>query len=180
MPHAQVFNRLADDRGDVPGWVLITLMTAGLVIVIWGSPAPRSARSSPTRSPKSPVCDRVRARVGGRRFVMVGAILTVLTVSVLQLALALHVRNTVLDAASEGHDSRRWQTTAPPTSHPVPHLINARDRRRLRAGHLGVDRQLARGSGRHGHGAYHAADVGLIGIAGGVEVSGHAVVETLD
>lgn len=27
----------ADDpeRGDVPGWVLITLMTAGLVIAIW-------------------------------------------------------------------------------------------------------------------------------------------------
>lgn len=25
-----------DDRGDVPGWVLITLMTAGLVLVIWG------------------------------------------------------------------------------------------------------------------------------------------------
>lgn len=24
-----------DDRGDVPGWVLITLMTAGLVIIIW-------------------------------------------------------------------------------------------------------------------------------------------------
>ena len=23
-------------RGDVPGWVLITLMTAGLVAVIWG------------------------------------------------------------------------------------------------------------------------------------------------
>ena len=23
---------LADERGDVPGWVLITLMTAGLVI----------------------------------------------------------------------------------------------------------------------------------------------------
>lgn len=23
------------ERGDVPGWVLITLMTAGLVIVIW-------------------------------------------------------------------------------------------------------------------------------------------------
>ncbi|MEQ1737926.1 MAG: TadE/TadG family type IV pilus assembly protein, partial [Rhodoglobus sp.] len=30
-------------------------------------------------------------------FVMVGAILTVLTVSVLQLAFGLHVRNTVLD-----------------------------------------------------------------------------------
>jgi len=25
----------ADDRGDVPGWVLITAMTAGLVIAIW-------------------------------------------------------------------------------------------------------------------------------------------------
>ena len=24
-----------DDRGDVPGWVLITAMTAGLVIAIW-------------------------------------------------------------------------------------------------------------------------------------------------
>ncbi|MGA9745881.1 MAG: hypothetical protein WBQ50_00335 [Nocardioides sp.] len=25
-----------DDRGDVPGWVLITVMTAGLVAVIYG------------------------------------------------------------------------------------------------------------------------------------------------
>ena len=24
------------DRGDVPGWVLITLMTAALVVLIWG------------------------------------------------------------------------------------------------------------------------------------------------
>lgn len=24
------------DRGDVPGWVLITLMTAGIVTVLWG------------------------------------------------------------------------------------------------------------------------------------------------
>jgi hypothetical protein len=24
-----------DERGDVPGWVLITVMTAGLVMVIW-------------------------------------------------------------------------------------------------------------------------------------------------
>ncbi|WP_413319305.1 hypothetical protein AA0Z99_02965 [Agrococcus sp. 1P02AA] len=24
-----------EERGDVPGWVLVTLMTAGLVIVIW-------------------------------------------------------------------------------------------------------------------------------------------------
>jgi hypothetical protein len=25
-----------NDRGDVPGWVLITVMTAGLVMAIWG------------------------------------------------------------------------------------------------------------------------------------------------
>ena len=32
--------RLRDDRGDVPGWVLITLMTAGLVLAIWAVAAP--------------------------------------------------------------------------------------------------------------------------------------------
>lgn len=26
---------VAEDRGDVPGWVLVTLMTAGLVVTIW-------------------------------------------------------------------------------------------------------------------------------------------------
>lgn len=33
--------RLAsEERGDVPGWVLITLMTAGLVVAIWAIAAP--------------------------------------------------------------------------------------------------------------------------------------------
>lgn len=27
--------RLAQDRGDVPGWVLVAVMTAGLVTAIW-------------------------------------------------------------------------------------------------------------------------------------------------
>jgi len=35
-----VLRRLRDDRGDVPGWVLITLMTAGLVLAIWVFAAP--------------------------------------------------------------------------------------------------------------------------------------------
>lgn len=26
---------LRDERGDVPGWVLVTLMTAGLVVALW-------------------------------------------------------------------------------------------------------------------------------------------------
>lgn len=38
------FRALADDeRGDVPGWVLITLMTAGLVVVIWALAGPALA-----------------------------------------------------------------------------------------------------------------------------------------
>lgn len=28
-------DRLRHDRGDVPGWVLVTVMTAGLVTAIW-------------------------------------------------------------------------------------------------------------------------------------------------
>jgi hypothetical protein len=28
--------RPRDERGDVPGWVMVTVMTAGLVMVIWG------------------------------------------------------------------------------------------------------------------------------------------------
>jgi hypothetical protein len=32
--------RIADDRGNVPGWVLVTLMTAGLVVLLWGVAGP--------------------------------------------------------------------------------------------------------------------------------------------
>ncbi|CAO1650565.1 TadE/TadG family type IV pilus assembly protein [Salinibacterium sp. NYA9b] len=48
---------------------------------------------------------RLRADESGSavvEFVLVSALLTVLTLSVIQLALALHIRNTVLDAAAEG------------------------------------------------------------------------------
>lgn len=31
---------IKDDAGDVPGWVLITLMTAGLVVLIWAYAGP--------------------------------------------------------------------------------------------------------------------------------------------
>jgi hypothetical protein len=31
---------VVNESGDVPGWVLITLMTAGLVILIWGLAGP--------------------------------------------------------------------------------------------------------------------------------------------
>lgn len=37
------FNRfpIKDERGDVPGWVLVVLMTTGLVTAIWTIAAPR-------------------------------------------------------------------------------------------------------------------------------------------
>jgi hypothetical protein len=31
---------LTSDAGDVPGWVLITLMTAGLVVLMWAVAGP--------------------------------------------------------------------------------------------------------------------------------------------
>lgn len=44
--HAQLIfkgnvDRLRDDRGDVPGWVLVVLMTAGMVTGIWALAGPR-------------------------------------------------------------------------------------------------------------------------------------------
>lgn len=33
-------SRLAEERGDVPGWVLVTLMTAGLVVALWAVAGP--------------------------------------------------------------------------------------------------------------------------------------------
>lgn len=32
--------KLFEEQGDVPGWVLITLMTAGLVVLIWAYAGP--------------------------------------------------------------------------------------------------------------------------------------------
>ncbi|MHA7986218.1 hypothetical protein ACX9R5_10455 [Rathayibacter sp. CAU 1779] len=40
QPGRGVWSTALDDRGDVPGWVLITLMTAGLVIILWGVAGP--------------------------------------------------------------------------------------------------------------------------------------------
>jgi len=30
------FDARRDDRGDVPGWVLVTVMSAGIVMALWG------------------------------------------------------------------------------------------------------------------------------------------------
>lgn len=33
--------RRGTDEGDVPGWVLVTLMTAGLVVALWAVAGPQ-------------------------------------------------------------------------------------------------------------------------------------------
>jgi hypothetical protein len=35
------YKALSDERGDVPGWVLVVLMTTGLVTALWTIAAPR-------------------------------------------------------------------------------------------------------------------------------------------
>ena len=37
----RLYAALSDERGDVPGWVLVVLMTTGLVTAIWTIAAPR-------------------------------------------------------------------------------------------------------------------------------------------
>ena len=114
-------------------------------------------------------------------FVMVAALLTALTLAVLQLALALHIRNTVLDAAAEG---ARYASLAD----------------------SGLDQGAARSRDliTEALGPAYAADVsasyvdvagqpgvrmrvvaplplfGLLGMNRGLEVEGHAVVEGLE
>ena len=37
MSRTQVYwtAKLKNERGDIPGWVLVTVMTAGLVVAVW-------------------------------------------------------------------------------------------------------------------------------------------------
>ena len=37
----KIVKMMKDERGDVPGWVLVVLMTTGLVTAIWTIAAPR-------------------------------------------------------------------------------------------------------------------------------------------
>jgi Flp pilus assembly protein TadG len=114
-------------------------------------------------------------------FALVGAILTVLTVAVLQLALALHVRNTVLDAAAEG---ARFGALA--DNSPADGVARCQA---LIVAAVGADYATdvhATSGSWMGHPAVTITVrttlpvIGLLGIGGALEVSGHAAVETLD
>jgi Flp pilus assembly protein TadG len=126
----------------------------------------------------SVVDDRGAAVVG---FTLVGVLLTMLTLAVIQLGLALHVRNTVLDAAAEGARFGALADNAP--------ADGALRTRTLITEAIGSDyaTDIAVGTGDWmGHPAVTVTVrttlpvVGLIGVGGALEVSGHAAIETLD
>jgi len=111
---------------------------------------------------------------------MVGALLTVLTLSVLQLGLALHIRNTVQDAAAEG---ARYGALADHA--PADGVRRTRELIDLAIGDDYARDVTVRGGAWMGHPAVTITVrtqlplVGLVGIDGVLEVSGHAAVETL-
>jgi Flp pilus assembly protein TadG len=113
-------------------------------------------------------------------FVLVGTLLTLLTLSVIQLGLALLVRNTVLDAASEG---ARFGALADNT--PADGVERTRDLITAAVG-AGYARDISVSLGSyHGHPANIMTVrtplpiIGLVGVGHGLEVSGHAAMETL-
>lgn len=114
-------------------------------------------------------------------FVMVGGLLTVLTLSVLQLGLALHIRNTVQDAAAEG---ARFAALA---DNQLSDGINrTRDLIETALGSSYASDVSATQGSYLGHPAAIVTVrtplplIGLVGIDGGLEVAGHAAIETLD
>lgn len=112
---------------------------------------------------------------------MVTALLTVLTLGVLQLGLALLIRNTVLDAAAEG---ARYGSLIDNTASEGVALT--RDLITVAIG-PSYAREVSATTGTFlGHPALVVTVraplplIGLIGIESGLEVSGHAPLETLD
>jgi hypothetical protein len=114
-------------------------------------------------------------------FVMVSALLTALTLAVLQLALALHIRNTVLNAAAEG---ARYAALA--DSGLDQGAARSRD---LITSALGpsyasdVSASYVDVAGQGGVRVRVVAPLplfGLLGMSRGLEVEGHAAVEGLD
>ncbi len=112
---------------------------------------------------------------------MVIGLLTVLTLSVIQLGLALLIRNTAQDAAAEG---ARFAALADNTL--ADGVERAQQLLRVALGpSYAVDVSAEYGS-YLGHPAAVVTVrtplplIGLVGIEHGLEVSGHAAVETLD
>lgn len=130
---------------------------------------------------------RIRAALRDERgsapveFVLVGVLLTFLTLAVLQLALALHIRNTVLDAAAEGARFGALADNTPADA--VPRTVElittaigpdyARDVEVREDSWMGAPAVIV---------TVHTTLplLGLLGADRALEVEGHAARETLD
>lgn len=113
-------------------------------------------------------------------FAMVGGLLTVLTLSVIQLGLALHIRNTLLDAASEG---ARFAALA--DNQLGDGVARAQDLITTAIGAAYAGEVTATTGSYLGHPAAIVTVraplplIGLFGVSDGLEVQGHAAIETL-
>ncbi|MCU1545887.1 MAG: pilus assembly protein [Homoserinimonas sp.] len=113
-------------------------------------------------------------------FVMVSALLTIMTLSVMQLGLTLHIRNTVLDAAAEGARYAALADNALPDG-----VARTRDLITTALGPLYAGEVTATVGSYLGHPSTIMTVrvplplIGLIGLDGGLEVVGHAAMETL-
>lgn len=112
-------------------------------------------------------------------FALVAALLTVLTLTVVQLGFALYVRNTVLDAAAEG---ARFGSLADTSIRE-----GAGRTRQLITAALGAGYARDIRVGVENYQGYRCARItvltplpliGLLGFDGGLEVTGHAAIET--
>lgn len=114
-------------------------------------------------------------------FVMVVSLLTVLTLSVLQLGLALHIRNTVLDAAAEGARFAALADSGLPDGE-----ARTRDLITAAIGPAYATNVQASFGSYAGHASAQVRVIapmpllGLMGPGDGLEVVGHAAVESLD
>ena len=129
------------------------------------------------RLSRDEITDRGSAPV---EFVLVGTLLTLVTVSVLQVALALHVRTTLIDAAAEGA-----RHAALADSSLAAGIERSRDLISTAIGD-GYAADVSAGFGRYeGHPVVVVTVrsplplLGLAGVDGTLEVSGRAALEPL-
>lgn len=114
-------------------------------------------------------------------FSLVTVLLTALTLSVLQLGLALHVRNTVIDAAAEG---ARFAALA--DNGPADGVARTKELITVAIGSDYAQGVTAEPGTFLGHPSITIRVVtrlpvlGLVGVENALEVGGHAAVETLD
>lgn len=114
-------------------------------------------------------------------FVMVGTLLTVLTLAVIQLGFALLIRNTVMDAASEGARFAALADNGLPDG-----VARTKELITVALGPSYAKEVSAEYGSYLGHPSATVSVnaplplIGLVGIDHGLEVEGHAAVETLD